>query len=148
MRTIAPITALLLSLSATLALAQDAAPSLPRTAAPAGAEAYIQAPADGAEVRSPFVVRFGLRGMGVAPAAINVANTGHHHLLIDVDTLPPDGLPLPATDNIRHFGAGQTEVELSLPPGRHTLQLVLGDHLHIPHEPPVRSPKITIIVVE
>jgi hypothetical protein len=148
MRTIAPITALLLSLSATLALAQDAAPSLPRTAAPAGAEVYIQAPADGAEVRSPFVVRFGLRGMGVAPAAINVANTGHHHLLIDVDTLPPDGLPLPATDNIRHFGAGQTEVELSLPPGRHTLQLVLGDHLHIPHEPPVRSPKITIIVVE
>jgi hypothetical protein len=148
MRTIAPFMALLLSLLAPLATAQDAAPSLPRTASAPGAEVYIQAPADGAEVRSPFLVRFGLRGMGVAPAAVTVANTGHHHLLIDVDTLPPDGLPLPATDNIRHFGAGQTETEISLPPGRHTLQLVLGDALHIPHDPPVRSAKITITVVE
>jgi hypothetical protein len=86
--------------------------------------------------------------MGVAPATITTANTGHHHLLIDVDTLPPDNLPLPATDNVRHFGAGQTETELSLPPGRHTLQLALGDALHIPHDPPVRSAKITITVVE
>lgn len=148
MRTITPLTALLLSLFGASVAAQDAGQAIPRTAAPAGAEVYIQAPADGAEVRSPFVVRFGLRGMGVAPAGITVANTGHHHLLIDVDTLPPDGLPLPTTDQVRHFGAGQTETELSLPPGRHTLQLVLGDHLHIPHDPPVRSAKITITVVE
>jgi hypothetical protein len=139
--------ALLLSLLAPLATGQDA-PALPRTASALGAEVYIQAPADGAEVRSPFLVRFGLRGMGVAPATVTVANTGHHHLLIDVDTLPPDGMPLPATDNIKHFGAGQTETEISLPPGRHTLQLVLGDALHIPHDPPVRSAKITITVVE
>jgi Domain of unknown function (DUF4399) len=144
--------ALLLSLAAPLAAAQNtgqsAPPAMPRTASPAGAEVYIQAPADGAEVRSPFVVRFGLRGMGVAPATITTANTGHHHLLIDVETLPPDDLPLPQSDQVRHFGAGQTETELSLPPGRHTLQLVLGDALHIPHNPPVRSAKITITVVE
>jgi hypothetical protein len=130
------------------AQAQDAASGIPRTEAPADAEAYIQSPADGAEVTSPFVVRFGLRGMGVAPAGITAANTGHHHLLIDTDTLPPDDEPMPSTDQLRHFGAGQTETELDLPPGVHTLQLVLGDALHIPHQPPVRSEKITITVVE
>ena len=148
MRTITPIVALLPLLLAPLAIAQDAVTTPARTASAAGAEAYIQSPADGAEVRSPFLVRFGLRGMGVAPAGIANANTGHHHLLIDVAALPPDNLPLPQTDQFRHFGAGQTEVELSLPPGQHTLQLVLGDALHIPHDPPVRSAKITITVVE
>ena len=148
MRTITPIAALLLSLVFSPAGAQDPAAPAARTPAPAGAEAYIQSPADGAEVRSPFVVRFGLRGMGVAPAGVTNPNTGHHHLLIDVDTLPPDNLPLPATDQIRHFGAGQTETELDLPPGTHTLQLVLGDATHTPHDPPVRSAKITITVVE
>ncbi len=148
MRTIAPFMALLPSLLAPLALAQEAQPTLPRTASAAGAEVYIQSPADGSQVRSPFLVRFGLRGMGVAPAGITNANTGHHHLLIDVAELPPDNLPLPQTDQVRHFGAGQTEVELSLPPGQHTLQLVLGDALHIPHDPPLRSAKITITVVE
>jgi hypothetical protein len=147
MRTIPPITALLLSLIAPLAAAQNAAEALPRTPATAGAEVYIQSPANGAELRSPFTVRFGLRGMGVAPAGITAANTGHHHLLIDVDTLPPEDQPMPATDQIRHFGGGQTETELDLPPGVHTLQLVLGDALHIPHLPPVRSQKITITVV-
>lgn len=122
---------------------------MPRTEAPAGATAYIQAPAEGAEVRSPFTVRFGLSGMGVAPAGVTNANTGHHHLLIDVAELPPDDQPLPAIENrIVHFGAGQTETELNLPPGQHTLQLVLGDALHIPHNPPVRSERITITVVE
>jgi len=148
MRTITPIIALLLCLSMPSARAQDAAGGLPRTQAPAGAEAYIQSPANGAEVTSPFTVRFGLRGMGVAPAGVTSANTGHHHLLIDVDTLPPDNLPLPANDQVRHFGAGQTETTLELTPGRHTLQLVLGDAMHIPHQPPVRSEKITITVVE
>lgn len=148
MRTITLLTGPLLWLVAAVAAAQDAAEALPRTAAPADAEVYIQTPADGAELNSPFLVRFGLRGMGVAPAGTTVANTGHHHLLIDVDALPPDGLPLPSTDQVRHFGGGQTETMLDLPPGRHTLQLVLGDALHIPHDPPVRSEKITITVVE
>ena len=89
---------------------------------------------------------FGLKGMGVAPAGVTLANTGHHHLLIDVDTAPDMNVPLPATDNIKHFGGGQTETELTLPPGKHTLQLVLGEALHIPHEKPIVSPKITITV--
>ena len=145
MRTIAPICALLLMLSTPVSHAQDpAAP--PRTAAPAGATVYFLAPANGATVTSPFTVRFGLRGMGVAPAGVQAPNTGHHHLLIDVETPPPEGLPLPADEHVRHFGLGQTETELTLPPGQHTLQLVLGDALHIPHQPPVRSEKITITV--
>lgn len=148
MRTIPPIASLLLLLTSGIALAQEPAEGLPRTASPEGAEVYIQSPADGAEVTSPFTVRFGLRGMGIAPAGITAEGTGHHHLLIDVATLPPDNLPLPATDQIRHFGLGQTEAELDLPPGEHTLQLVLGDALHIPHDPPVRSQKITITVAE
>ena len=148
MRTITLFTAALLCLASLTARSQDSADALPRTQAPANAEVYFQAPADGAEVSSPFVVRFGLRGMGVAPAGVTAANTGHHHLLIDVDPLPPENLPLPATDQVRHFGAGQTETELDLPAGEHTLQLVLGDALHIPHQPPVRSERITITVVE
>lgn len=148
MRTITLITAQLLCLIAFSARSQDAADALPRTEAPPAAEAYIQTPADGAEVSSPVTVRFGLRGIGVAPAGITAANTGHHHLLVDLDTLPPDNLPLPATDQVRHFGAGQTETEIELAPGEHTLQLILGDALHIPHLPPVRSEEITITVVE
>lgn len=147
MRTIAPLSAILLSVLAAGAVAQQNA-SPPRTPSPAGAQVYIISPANGAEVKSPVTVRFGLRGMGVAPAGVMNANTGHHHLLIDVDTLPPDNMPLPANDHVRHFGGGQTEVELTLTPGTHTLQLVLGDALHIPHDPPVRSEKVTIKVVE
>jgi hypothetical protein len=108
---------------------------------------YLLSPANGAQLTSPVTVRFGLRGMGIAPAGVTAPNTGHHHLLIDVAALPPDGLPLPATEEIRHFGLGQTETVLELPPGQHTLQLVLGDALHIPHDPPIRSEKITITVV-
>jgi hypothetical protein len=131
-----------------LALAQEGAAggALPRTAAPEGAVTYFVSPEDGARVTSPVTLRFGLRGMGIAPAGVVTPNTGHHHLLIDVAELPPDDLPLPATDQIRHFGLGQTETVLELSPGQHTLQLVLGDALHIPHNPPVRSQKITITV--
>lgn len=146
MRTITLIASPLLWILGVSALAQEEAAPLPRTPAPPGAMAYIISPEDGAEVSSPFVVRFGLRGMGVAPAGVEASNTGHHHLLIDVDELPPENLPLPATDQIRHFGLGQTETMLELPPGPHTLQLVLGDPLHIPHDPPVRSERITITV--
>lgn len=148
MRTITPITIFLLSLLLpAFAPAQDSA-GVQRTPAPDDARAYIQSPADGAEVTSPVLVRFGLSGIGVAPAGVTASNTGHHHLLIDVDTLPPDDQPLPSTDQVRHFGGGQTETTIELPPGEHTLQLALGDALHIPHNPPVRSEVITITVVE
>ena len=121
--------------------------ALPRTASPAGTEVYFVSPENGAQSTSPVTIRFGLRGMGVAPAGVTAPNTGHHHLLVDIAELPPDNLPMPATEQIRHFGLGQTEVSLELAPGQHTLQLVLGDALHIPHDPPVRSEKITITVV-
>jgi hypothetical protein len=134
-------TALVVSTLAGLAAAQVA-----RTKAPEGASVYFISPRNGATVSSPFTVQFGLKGMGVAPAGVTLANTGHHHLLIDVAKMPDMTQPLPATDNIRHFGGGQTEVDLKLPPGQHTLQLVLGDHLHTPHEKPVVSEKITITV--
>jgi hypothetical protein len=91
-------------------------------------------------------VRFGLQGMGVAPAGIDKANTGHHHLLIDVDTLPVAGAPIPADDHHVHFGGGQTETVLTLPPGTHTLQLELGDMNHVPFDPAVVSKKITVHV--
>ena len=108
-------------------------------------EAYIVSPADGATVRSPVKVVFGLRGYGVAPAGVEFPNTGHHHLLIDTG-LPNLSEPIPADDKHRHFGKGQTETVLELAPGEHTLQLLLGDHLHRPHSPPVTSPVITITV--
>ena len=127
-------------------LAAQEANQTARKPAPDGAEAYFQAPADGATVTSPVTVRFGLRGMGVAPAGVDLPNTGHHHLLIDVDDAPSFNMPLPATDSIRHFGGGQTEVQIELAPGEHTLQLVLGDMLHTPHVPPVVSETITITV--
>ena len=133
-----------------LSVAQAPAPAqaLPRTASPAGAKVYIVLPADGAKVKSPVTVVFGLAGMGIAPAGMQFDNTGHHHLLIDTD-LPKDmGAPLPANDNIKHFGKGQTEASIELKPGKHTLQLVLGDHLHIPFNPVVASQKITITVTQ
>ena len=147
MKTIPLIMGLLLSTSITNSSAQEA-PGLARTPAPAGAEAYIQSPTDGTVVTAPFTVRFGLRGVGVAPAGVQFPNTGHHHLLIDVTEMPSFVLPLPATDNVRHYGLGQTETELELPPGEHTLQLVLGDWLHLPHDPPVMSEVVTITVEE
>jgi hypothetical protein len=118
-----------------------------RTKSPGGASAYIISPRNGGTVSSPFIVQFGLKGMGVAPAGVTLANTGHHHLLIDVAKIPDMTMPLPANDpQIRHFGGGQTEVELTLPAGPHTLQLVLGDYLHTPHDRPVVSEKITVTV--
>jgi hypothetical protein len=135
------VTTIALTVLTGLAIAQ-----VPKTKAPETASVYIVSPKDGETVSSPFTVRFGLKGMGVAPAGVTQANTGHHHLLIDVEKAPDMNVPLPATDNIKHFGGGQTETELTLPPGKHTLQLVLGDALHIPHEKPIVSPKITITV--
>lgn len=117
----------------------------PRSPSPAGAELYFISPKDGEVVRGPVTVRFGLRGMGVAPAGTVAEGTGHHHLLVDAP-LPPAGLPIPNDARHLHFGKGQTETVLELPPGRHTLQLLLGDHSHIPHEPAVASPVITVTV--
>ena len=107
---------------------------------------YFITPQHGETLSSPITVRFGLNGMGIAPAGVDRENTGHHHLLIDVDILPPLDSPLPSSEQIRHFGGGQTEVELALPPGEHTLQLVLGNHAHVPHQPPLLSERITITV--
>ncbi len=107
---------------------------------------YFITPQDGDVVSGEFTIQFGLRGMGVAPAGVEQEKTGHHHLLIDLDTLPPMDTPLPKSEQVRHFGGGQTETSLSLPPGKHTLQLVLGNYAHIPHEAPVISKKITITV--
>ena len=146
-------TALIALALGSLAVAQAPVPggapnvnALPRTAAPAGAKLYIVSPKDGETVKNPFTVVFGLAGMGVAPAGMQMENTGHHHLLIDTAIPANVGLPLPANDNIRHFGKGQTETDLTLTPGKHTLQLVLGDHLHVPFLPVVSSSTITVTV--
>jgi hypothetical protein len=128
------------------ASAQAPAAAVERTPSPAGAEAYIISPKDGAKVHGPVLVQFGLKGMGIAPAGVKMENTGHHHLLIDTEAPADLGAPLPASDKIMHFGKGQTETTLHLPPGKHTLQLLLGDQNHIPHNPPVMSKKITITV--
>jgi hypothetical protein len=117
-----------------------------RTPAPAGAAVYFIAPANGEVVKSPVTVKFGLKGMGVAPAGVDNPKTGHHHLLIDVAKLPAMDSPLPADANHKHFGGGQTETSVELPPGTHTLQLLVGDMNHIPHDPPIISEKITITV--
>ncbi len=130
--------------AALLALAL-AGPSGARTPAPDGVELYFVTPGDGATLRNPVTVRFGLRGMGVAPAGVEMAKTGHHHLLINTP-LPPLDQPVPADERHLHFGGGQTEVRIDLPPGRHELQLLLGDHLHVPHDPPVMSRRIVITV--
>ena len=118
-----------------------------RIAAPAGAEVYFIAPQNGAKLHSPVTIKFGLKGMGIAPAGIKFDNTGHHHLLIDTDVgeLKLDA-PMPATDKIVHFGKGQTETTMTLPPGKHTLQLVFADYLHQSFDPPLTSKKITITV--
>jgi hypothetical protein len=123
-----------------------AAPGLPTTPAPTGAGAYIISPQDGATVGPEVVVRFGLKGMGVAPAGVAKEHTGHHHLLVDVKDLPAAGQPIPSDAQHRHFGGGQTETTLQLKPGVHTLQLELGDANHVPFVPAVTSKKITIHV--
>lgn len=133
-------------LSGVAALATAAAPTLPTHKAPADAKVYIISPVDGATVGREVTVRFGLSGMGVAPAGVEKKETGHHHLLIDVATLPPAGEPIPNDGHHKHFGGGQTETVLHLSPGTHTLQLELGDANHVPFDPPVVSKKITIHV--
>lgn len=117
-----------------------------RQPSPQGAQVYMIAPQDGDMVSNPVTVVFGLKGMGIAPVGTLKENTGHHHLLIDVKKLPPADQPIPMDENHKHFGGGQTETSLTLAPGQHTLQLLLGDLTHIPHQPPVVSKKIAITV--
>jgi len=131
-----------LALAATVASAQD------RMASPADAQVYIISPKDGAKVSSPVTVQFGLKAMGIAPAGVKIENTGHHHLLIDSDAPTDLSQPLPASEKVVHFGKGQTETTVKLTPGKHTLQLLLGDSTHVPHNPPVISKKITITVTK
>ena len=120
--------------------------ALSGTPSPAGANLYIISPADGEVVQKSVTIKFGLKGMGVAPAGVDRPNTGHHHLLIDVKKLPPLNKPLPADAQHKHFGGGQTQTTLTLSPGKHTLQLLLADKNHVPHDPPLMSEKISIIV--
>jgi hypothetical protein len=125
-----------------------AAEAQDRKPAPPGAKAYIIWPPDGQVIPGgKFWLRMGLSGMGVAPAGIDRPNTGHHHVLVNTP-LPALDAPIPNDKNHLHFGAGQTEARLELPPGRHTLQLLLGDVDHVPHNPPVQSERITIVVPE
>lgn len=126
-------------------LASIAVAQVKRTPSPAGAEVYFIAPADGATVKSPVTVKFGLKGMGIAPAGVTFDNSGHHHLLIDTN-VPALDAPIPADANHLHFGKGQTETTVELKPGKHTLQLLLGDQSHVPHDPALVSKKIAITV--
>lgn len=124
--------------------ATSSANELPQSVAPESANVYIISPKDGATVPETFTVKFGLKGMGVAPAGVEKKHTGHHHLLIDKATLPAFDKPMGS--DVKHFGGGQTQTTLTLPKGTHTLQLIMGDHHHIPHKPAVVSKKITISV--
>jgi len=126
-----------------LAALPTRAADIERTPSPEGAAVYFIEPTDGATVPQTFTVKFGLKNMGVAPAGTDKAATGHHHLLID-QPLPPFDQPIGG--DVMHFGGGQTQAEVTLAPGTHTLQLILGDMKHVPHEPPIYSEQITVTV--
>ncbi|MBM3602432.1 MAG: DUF4399 domain-containing protein [Alphaproteobacteria bacterium] len=135
---------LLLSFALALSLTVLGHPALAQSLS-AKPQVFFISPQDGATVSNPVVVRFGLKNMQLAPAGENKPGTGHHHLLVDAP-LPPLDEPIPNDANHLHFGKGQSETELHLAPGKHTLQLLMGDWTHIPHQPPVYSPPITIMV--
>jgi hypothetical protein len=137
-----------LFLLAAAALADTAAPNatvMPRSKPPAGATAYFIAPKDGDTITGPVTVVMGLKGMGVAPAGMQHADTGHFHLIVDAD-LPPADQPIPKDEQHLHFGGGQTQTVLTLKPGKHTLQILMGDYQHLSFDPTVVSEKITIMV--
>lgn len=119
--------------------------AMPRTVSPEGASVFFISPADGATVTNPVSIEFGIEGMNVVKAGDNQPDSGHHHLLVDTD-LPDFGLPIPADEHHIHFGDGSTSTEITLEPGTHTLRMLLGDHLHIPHDSPIMSDPITITV--
>lgn len=119
--------------------------ALPRTNSADGASVFFISPVDGNTVSNPIRVEFGIAGMDVVKAGEDATHSGHHHLIIDAE-LPELGLPIPADEHYVHFGDASTSTELNLEPGSHTLQLLLGDYLHIPHDPPVMSERITLVV--
>ena len=112
----------------------------------ADALVWIESPQDGQRLSSPVTLSFGSSGVEISPAGIERNNSGHHHLLINLQTLPAMDMPLPANAQVIHFGKGQTQATIELEPGVHSLQLLLGNHLHVPHARPVMSDKITITV--
>jgi len=119
--------------------------ALPRSAPAEGARVFFITPADGDTVSNPVMIEFGTEGMSVVAAGVKEPHSGHHHVLIDTD-LPDLSLPIPADENHVHFGDGRASTELTLQPGQHTLQMLLGDHMHIPHDPALMSDTITITV--
>lgn len=119
-----------------------------RSPSTSGAYVYIISPANGEIVTSPVNIKFGLHGMGIAPAGTEIKGTGHHHLLVDIENLPDLDKPIPADDHHIHYGKGQTETLIDLAPGKHTLQLLFADFVHVPHEPVLKSEPITIHVKE
>jgi hypothetical protein len=135
----------LLALAALMALPVALADT-ERSPSPDGATVGFANLADGDVVPPDFTLQFTISGMGIAPAGVAIENTGHFHLLIDLEELPAMDRPLPATDSIRHYGKGQSEAPLDLPEGPHTLQILLADHLHVPHDPPVISKPVHITV--
>jgi Domain of unknown function (DUF4399) len=141
---------LLTSFAFAQAPATAPAPTTPPAAAiapAAGAEVYLISPKNGAKVHGPVTIRFGLKGMGIAPAGIKFDNTGHHHLLVDTDIKDVKlNESMPTTDKIVHFGKGQTETTMTLSPGKHTLELLFADYTHRSFDPPLHSAKITITV--
>ena len=140
-----PLNTLIVGLALAWTALQAAPARAETTVSAPGAVVYFHAPLDGARVAQRFTVKIGLKEMGVAPAGVTKEFTGHHHLLIDTEMVPLDQ-PIPSDYNHIHLGNGQTEVVLTLPQGTHTLQLLLGDHQHFAHQPPVMSKKITIYV--
>ena len=140
--TLTSVAAALFAISVPFAVVAEEATGTP---SPAGAKVFIVEPKDGAAVSSPVTVKFGIEGMDVAPAGTEKANSGHHHLIVNT-TLADPKAAIPADANHVHFGKGQTEATIELKPGQHTLQLVLGDHNHVPHNPPVVSAIIKITV--
>lgn len=143
-RALPTVFAIAVILSAQTAFAQDDPP--PKMPSPEGAKVYFISPQDGATVSSPVLVQFGLSGMGIAPAGVEWEDTGHHHIVVNREAPPLDDYMPTDEDWLLHFGGGQTEAMVELEPGEHTLQLILGDQDHLPHDPPVMSEVITITV--
>ena len=137
-----------LSLAISPSVISEQLTEIPNSSSPANAQVYFLSPTNGQVFKAAdsegIAVEFGLNGMKVSPAGIAVPDSGHHHLLINMNELPDLTKPLPASDQVLHFGKGQTSTRIQLPPGSHRLQLVLGNHVHIPHNPPVMSNVIEI----
>lgn len=133
-----------ITLSTSYAHNDSSTQTIKASTAPENASVYIISPVDGATVAETFTIAFGLQGMGVSPAGIEKQNTGHHHLLVDAKQLP--ALNKPMAGDVQHFGGGQTQTDVTLAKGEHTLQLILGDHNHVPHSPAVVSKQITVTV--